>query len=218
MMPTAARRSTWAELLGHPDVVECSVRRSPVGLMAFHGGLEAGTAEIAEAVADAIDASLYSVQQPPTLRWHVPSRSVDPEQSTLLAEWLAHVEVAVAVHGYGRMKRRRQILLGGVNRALAARISSHLTRCLVGFEPITDLDEIPPELRGLHPGNPVNRPRFGGVQIELPPAARGTTPLPPDPAWGRGGAPARVVDALVAALQDYEAVCETGSEPAYEPD
>lgn len=203
MMPASARRTTWVELLGHPDVVECSVRRSPVGLMAFHGGLEAGTVEIAEAVADAIDASLYYVLQPPTLRWHVPSRTVDPDQSPVLAEWLGHVEVAVAVHGYGRMARRRQILLGGVNRGLALRLASHLTRGVSGFEAVTDLAEIPPELRGLHPHNPVNRPRSGGVQVELPPAARGPTPAPPDPAWGPGGAPARVVDALVGALRGY---------------
>ncbi len=203
-MPTAARPATWAELLGHPDVVECSVRRSPMGLMAFHGGLEAGTAEIAEAVADAIDASLYSVQQPPSLRWHVPSRAVDPDQSPLLAEWLAHVDVAVAVHGYGRMKRRRQILLGGVNRGLAARIAfapdAPLERVRSGHRPRRDPGRAsgsPPE----QPGQPAPR---GGVQLELPPSARGPTPAPPDPAWGQGGAPARVVDALVAALQGYE--------------
>ena len=42
MTPPAARRTTWIELLGHPDVVEGAVKRSAVGLMAFHGGLEAG--------------------------------------------------------------------------------------------------------------------------------------------------------------------------------
>ena len=37
---------------------------------------------------------------------------------------------------------------------------------------ITDLDDIPIELRGLHPANPVNQPAGGGVQVELPPSAR----------------------------------------------
>jgi phage replication-related protein YjqB (UPF0714/DUF867 family) len=35
-----------------------------------------------------------------------------------------------------------------------------------------DLDEIPKELRGLHPKNPVNIPEFAGVQVELPPTLR----------------------------------------------
>jgi phage replication-related protein YjqB (UPF0714/DUF867 family) len=178
--------------------------RSGVGVMAFHGGLEAGTAEIAEAVAEASGASLYFVNQPAALRWHVPSRSVDPARSPLLADWLAHVEVAMAIHGYGRIRQPRRILLGGRNRELAAHLGDHLLAGVSGFEVVTDLDGIPSELRGLHPDNPVNRPRSGGVQIELPPSARGTTHRPPDPAWGAGGAPARIVDALAAGIAEYE--------------
>lgn len=165
--------------------------------MAFHGGLEGGTVEIAEAAAAASGASLYYVTQPPDLRWHVPSRKVDPAQSPRLAAWLDHVEVAIALHGYGRIRRPRRILLGGSNRDLAGRLASHLSNHLTGFEVVTNLADIPQELRGLHPRNPVNRPRHGGVQVELPPSARGTTSRPPDPEWGPGGAPARVVDALV---------------------
>jgi hypothetical protein len=41
---------------------------------------------------------------------------------------------------------------------------------------VDDLDGIPVELRGLHRRNPVNLPSGGGVQIELPPRVRGTTP------------------------------------------
>ena len=195
--------ATWGDLLGHPDVIEGSVTRSEVGLMAFHGGVEGGTIEIAEAAAEAADASLYFVNQPAGLRWHVPSRDVDPAQSPVLAEWLAHVEVAIAIHGYGRVRRPRRILLGGQNRALAARVAHHLSRSLTGFEVVAELAAIPPELRGLHPDNPVNRPRRTGVQLELPPSARGTTRLPPDPEWGPGGAPARVVDALAAVIREY---------------
>jgi phage replication-related protein YjqB (UPF0714/DUF867 family) len=43
---------------------------------------------------------------------------------------------------------------------------------MLGFRIIDDLDEIPRELRGLHPRNVVNLPRLGGVQLELPPSAR----------------------------------------------
>jgi phage replication-related protein YjqB (UPF0714/DUF867 family) len=31
---------------------------------------------------------------------------------------------------------------------------------------------MPSTLRGVHPDNPVNRPRAGGVQLELPPRIR----------------------------------------------
>ena len=37
---------------------------------------------------------------------------------------------------------------------------------------------MPPELRGVHPANPVNRPRLGGVQIELPPRIRREPDVP----------------------------------------
>jgi phage replication-related protein YjqB (UPF0714/DUF867 family) len=204
VIPERARTATWSELLAHPEVVERSVCAGGVGLMAFHGGLEGGTREIAEAAAEASGASLYTVDQPAELRWHVPSSLVDPERAPALAEWLSHVEVAIALHGYGRIARPRQVLLGGTNRRLAALLSDALTARLAGFEVVSDLAQIPAELRGLHPANPVNRPPAGGVQLELPPSARGTTSRPPDPAWGPGGAPARVVDALVAAIRKWD--------------
>jgi phage replication-related protein YjqB (UPF0714/DUF867 family) len=205
LIPQPPRRATWTELLARPDVVERSIRAGGLGLMAFHGGLEGGTVEIAEAAAEMSGASLYTVVQPAELRWHVPSSSIDPAHDPALAEWLAHVDVAIALHGYGRMGRPRQVLLGGTNRRLASLLESTMRARLTGFEIIGDLALIPPELRGLHPGNPVNRPAAGGVQVELPPSARGTTSRPPDPAWGPGGAPALVVEALVAAAREWDA-------------
>ena len=62
---------------------------------------------------------------------------------------------------------------------------------------VTDLDEIPQELRGLHPDNPVNRVRGGGAQLELSSRVRGTSPRSQLP--GEDGlAPA--TSALVAGL------------------
>ena len=203
MIPEPAHTATWNELLAHPEVVERSVRAGGVGLMAFHGGLEGGTLEIAEAAAEASGASLYTVAQPAGLRWHVPSSTVDPARAPALAAWLAHVDVAIAVHGYGRVRQPRRLLLGGTNRRLAAVLHAALLARLPGFEVVSNLADIPAELRGLHPANPVNRPPAGGVQLELPPSARGTTLRAPDPAWGAGGAPARVVDALVAAVREW---------------
>jgi phage replication-related protein YjqB (UPF0714/DUF867 family) len=157
--------------------------------MAFHGGLEAGTAEIAEEAAAGGRASLYVVCQPSELRWHVPSHSVDPNGSERLRRWLSHVQVAIAIHGYGRVRQPGRILLGGRNRALAGELADSLTLRLPHLSVVTDLDDIPPELRGLHPANPVNRPRQAGVQVELPPRARDREL---DPA-----APGLVVEALI---------------------
>ena len=52
---------------------------------------------------------------------------------------------------------------------LAAHLAGHLRTALPGYEVVDDLDAIPPELRGVHRANPVNRAALGGVQLELPP-------------------------------------------------
>ena len=167
----------------------------PVGIMAFHGGLELGTAEIARAAAAASGASLYVVDQPAGLRWHVPSHAVDPAGSAALAEWLAGIETVASLHGYGRIDRPRRILLGGRNRVEAGRLAVHLEAAVPGLGVVTELDEMPAELRGLDRRNPVNRPPAGGVQVELPPSAR-------DPRLDKE-APARVATALVAWVEGY---------------
>jgi phage replication-related protein YjqB (UPF0714/DUF867 family) len=163
------------ELLRQPGVRETVELRSPFGFMAFHGGLEEGTETIAAIAAERSGGSLYAVVQPPDLTWHVPSAQVSPEHSEALGRFLDHVHVVVAIHGYGRPGRPADLLLGGGNRTLAALLARHLRDSLPGFTVVDDLDAIPVELRGLHPANPVNRPRHGGVQLELPPQARGTS-------------------------------------------
>ena len=168
----AVTEVTWSDLLAHPAVTESVQLRSGAGILAFHGGLEGGTFEIASAAAARAGASFYGVDQPPDLRWHVPSAEVDPDRSPPLADFLAHVEVVVAVHGYGRLARPVDVLVGGVNRAQAGRLAVHLRLALPGFTVLDDLEAIPVGLRGLHPDNPVNRVAGGGVQVELPIRAR----------------------------------------------
>ena len=164
----------FAELLRQPGVEEVLELRSRFGFLAFHGGsLEEQTDSIAATAATSAGASLYAVVQPADLRWHVPSAEVDPAVSTALASFLDHVDVAIALHGYGRRGWWTTLLAGGSNRELAAAVRRHLESALSGYEVIDDLDAIPQELRGLHPDNPVNRPRHGGVQLELPPRVRG---------------------------------------------
>ncbi len=173
----------FADLLAQPGVVEEVALSSTFGLMAFHGGsLEEGTDTIAADVAARADASLYTVALPADLKWHVPSRLVDPDHSHRLRTFLEHVDVAVALHGYGRVGQWTTLLLGGTNRTLASHLAVHLRASLPHYEIVADLVAIPAELRGQHPDNPVNRPRNGGVQLELCPRVRGLGPYanPPD--------------------------------------
>src|SRR5438132_8806057 len=72
------------QLLASPGVAERLVTGSRFGFCALHGGLEQGTAEIAEAAAAAAGASFYAVVQPDNLRWHVPSHRYDPTCSAAL--------------------------------------------------------------------------------------------------------------------------------------
>ena len=196
----------FAELLAHPGVEEVLELRSSVGFMAFHGGnLERATDVVAVSAAALANCSVYAVVQPADLRWHIPSHRVTPDDSTALAAFLDHVDVAVALHGYGRHGRWTQVLLGGTNRRLASTVAWHLAAALPDYEVIDDLDRIPAELRGLHPLNPVNLPSDGGVQVELPPRVRGTTahrhPLDP------------LIEGLAAAAVAYS----SGSTPKVPP-
>jgi phage replication-related protein YjqB (UPF0714/DUF867 family) len=186
------------ELLDHPGVSERLELRSRFGFMAFHGGsLEKGTDLVAAAAAQRSGASLYAVIQPPDLRWHLPSTSFDPAESSALAAFVRHVDVAVAVHGYGRRGLFTTLLLGGQNRELASHLAIPLRQTLPEYEIVDDLDAIPPELAGRHPSNPVNLPASGGVQLELPPRVRGLGPYWADHD-GAGAVPH--TEALVEAL------------------
>jgi len=168
----------FAELLEHDGVEEDLDLRSPFGFMAFHGGnLEEGTDLIAEAAAERSGASFYAVRQPAGLKWHVPSSEVTPDDSAALGAFLDHVDVVVAVHGFGRHGFWTTLLLGGGHRPLAAHLADHLRRSLDGYTVEDDLEEIPRELRGIHRDNPVNLCRNGGVQLELPPRVRGHGPF-----------------------------------------
>ena len=161
------------ELLRHPGVIEESQLRSRFGFLAFHGGsLERGTAEVADAAADLGGASFYVVRQPEELRWHIPSALVDPRLSPVLSAFLDHVDVVVSIHGYGRKGYSKVVLIGGGNRDLATRAAAVLGAAVPSHRFVDDLHAIPPTLRGVHPDNPVNLTRGGGIQVELPPTLR----------------------------------------------
>jgi phage replication-related protein YjqB (UPF0714/DUF867 family) len=170
--------TAFAALLDTPGVEEVSELRGRVGFMAYHGGaLEAMTDVIAARAAERSAASFYAVIQPDGMREHLTSTKVRPDESPRLAEFLAHVDIVVTVHGYGRRGLFGSLLLGGRNRRFAEHVGAALRCALPAYDIVTEVDAIPRRLRGLHRDNPVNLPRDGGVQVELPPRVRGSSPL-----------------------------------------
>ncbi len=170
--------SDFAAILDAPGVEEICELRGPIGFMAYHGGnLEWMTDVIARRAAEASAASLYAVVQPPGMREHFTSTTVDPGLSPQLAKFLDHVDIVITVHGFGRRGMFGSMLLGGQNRAFAEHVGAAIRTELPAYDVLTDLDTIPKNLRGLHERNPVNLPSQQGVQIELPPRVRGSSPL-----------------------------------------
>jgi phage replication-related protein YjqB (UPF0714/DUF867 family) len=202
--PSSKAPQSLSDLLAEPGTAEEVVLRSRFGFMAIHGGgLEQMTDVIAERAADAADASLYVVRHPDHYPHHLPSARYHAAESERLAEFLEHVDVAVSLHGYGRIGRSTQLLAGGGNRVLAEHLAQHVS--VPGYQVVTDIDAIPRELRGLHPDNPVNRMRGGGTQLELTPRVRGISPrsqLPGDD--GISPATSALVQGLVATARSWE--------------
>jgi phage replication-related protein YjqB (UPF0714/DUF867 family) len=145
-----------------------------VGVLALHAGIEGGTGEIGRAVARRTGATLLSFWQPSAdRRYHVTSSLFDPAACVELRSFLERVRFVVSLHGHHRLSHDRHIFVGGRARRAAARLAGALRTGLDGLSVTASLRNMPPGLRGLHPSNPVNRPVDGGVQLELPPCARG---------------------------------------------
>jgi phage replication-related protein YjqB (UPF0714/DUF867 family) len=195
-----------SELLAYDNVSEECELRSSFGFMAFHGGeLEEMTDIIASRAAERAGASYYGIQLPDNLEWHIPSHKVTADQSPQLASFLSHVNIVVTVHGFGRAGFFTSLLLGGRNRKLASHLGASLRDHLPAYTIIDDIEGIPDNLRGLHQNNPVNVVEHSGVQLELPPRVRGSSPLWWD--WeGPGLTPhtERLIDALVHCATTWE--------------
>lgn len=161
------------ELLACHGVEEDLELRSRFGFMAFHGGsLERQTDAIAADAAQKSGASFYAIRQPANLRWHIPSSLFRADESAKLRAFFESVDVVVTVHGFRRKAFPRHVMLGGRNRTLAAHLKKALRPNLPGVVIVDDLEKIPTSIRGVHPDNPVNVPRLGGVQLELSPMLR----------------------------------------------
>ncbi len=167
--------SRFREFLATDGVSEELVVATRVGVMALHGGLEYGTSRLARSVAQQVPVSLYAVVQRSDLAWHLPSTQYDPSVSVNLGRFLSHVGTVFSFHGYHRPRQSEAVLLGGTNRTLADALAAALAE--QGIPAVSDLASIPSGLRGQHTGNPVNVPRYAGVQIELPRSMRQAVPL-----------------------------------------
>jgi len=184
------KRRYLEELLACRGVEEDLALGSRFGFMAFHGGsLEPQTDAIAAAAAKKSESSFYAVRQPPNLRWHIPSSLFRAEESPKLQAFFERVDVVVTVHGFRRKAFPHHVMLGGRNRALAAHLAEALRPTLPDAMVVDDLSEIPKPIRGVHPDNPVNVPRLGGVQMELSPMVRAE--------------PLRLIDALARAARTF---------------
>jgi phage replication-related protein YjqB (UPF0714/DUF867 family) len=201
--PTSAAPRTFSALLSEPGVAESSRLGSGFGFLAIHGGgLEQMTDVIAERAAEAAGASVYVVRHPHRYPHHLPSVCFDAEESALLAEFLDHVDVAVSLHGYGRLGHSTRLLAGGRNRELASHLARHID--VPGYQVVTDLDAIPRELRGLHRQNPVNQVRDCGAQLELSSRVRGISPRSPMPGPdGLSPATSALIRGLIAAARSW---------------
>jgi phage replication-related protein YjqB (UPF0714/DUF867 family) len=198
-------RPTFAELLALPGVTEECTLRGRLGFMAYHGGgLEETTDVVARRAAERSGASYYGVLHPPDWDLHIPSIRVTPDQSPVLAGFMNHIDVVITIHGFGRRPLFTSVLLGGQNRRLAAHVAGHLRAVLPAYDIVDELDDIPLELRGVHDRNPVNVPVHAGVQIELPPRVRGSSPLWWD--WESGLVPhtESLITGLTAAATTFE--------------
>ncbi|MGW1586667.1 poly-gamma-glutamate hydrolase family protein [Streptomyces sp. NPDC002386] len=172
--------------------------RSDIGVLALHGSKEGGTAELAREVAARTGATALVFTQPAGTPVHIPSHRMSEAPCEALREFLAHVSLTVSLHGHLRPDATRSIFLGGANRAAALALGRPLALLAPAFATVTDLELIPAGLRGLNPRNPVNLTRAGGVQVELPLAARTARP---EKVQGAPETPPRAVaDALTAGV------------------
>jgi phage replication-related protein YjqB (UPF0714/DUF867 family) len=158
-----------AQLLLVPDIHEYSILQGPIGVMAIHGGnIERGTEQLANYIARNSHASLYVISprtQKRDWKYHISSNKINPQESKLLTEFLAHVRTAISIHGH--VIKKTVLCIGGLNHTLRKTIIHSLKD---SFEVVDALEEggICKNLAGRNERNVVNLPPEKGVQIEIP--------------------------------------------------
>ena len=88
-----------------------------------------------------------------------------------LREFLDHVDVAIAVHGFGRQDMWATLLLGGGNRELAATLGAELTDRLPQYTVLDEIEAIPDPAARAAPRQP-GQPAQGRWRAARTPAPR----------------------------------------------
>jgi phage replication-related protein YjqB (UPF0714/DUF867 family) len=144
--------------------------RNAFAIIAPHGGgIEAGTSEIADAIADE-NFSFYAfegLKSSGNADLHITSTRFD---EPMCLRVLGHSTIVLTLHGEHSEEDGKGVFLGGRDTALGAQIRTELTR--KGFDVRKHEDR---NLQGLERSNVCNRGTSGaGVQLELSRAVRKT--------------------------------------------
>ena len=198
--------TAFAELLAAPGVEEIVELRGPFGFMAYHGGaLEAidrrdrrrAAAEAARCVATTASAS------PTACGGTSRRRSIRPGRVRRARVRSSTTSTSsITIHGFGRRGLFGSLLLGGGNRALAEHVGAHAPARAPGLRHRHRPRAHPPDLRGLHPDNPVNLPPGAGCRSSC---RRGSVARARCGGTGRARASTPHTRALVDALVDTAA-------------
>jgi phage replication-related protein YjqB (UPF0714/DUF867 family) len=158
-----------ADLIAHPDVIEYTTLKGPVGIIAIHGGnIERGTEQIAAYTAIHSNASLYAISPRTKKRdwkFHISSNKINPDESEKLTQFLDHITTAISIHGH--VIKRNVICVGGLNHGLRRKIVHTLRE---DFDIVDAVEEkgVCRNLSAQNPKNVVNLAKEKGVQIEIP--------------------------------------------------
>ncbi len=164
------RFATYAELArvyreGIDYSIETAGRGSKALVLAIHGGrIEWMSADLARAIAGT-DLNLYIFEgMKPADNWelHVTSENFDEPRALAMA---ADAWWGISVHGFANANVS-VVCVGGGNTDLASEVARHLRKVAVDRRPF-EVHYPCAIFAGKRPTNIVNRPREGGVQLEL---------------------------------------------------
>lgn len=140
---------------------ETQDRMSDVLITAIHGGgIEAGTSELAQCIAEQANANYFSfkgIKPKDNFDLHVTSTNYDNPD---LLKWSQSMNSVVAIHGYS--DKTAKTLIGGMDKQLVSLIAQYLKNA--GF----NIEIAPNHLAGRNVKNITNKNKRGmGVQLEL---------------------------------------------------
>lgn len=164
---------TLQSLLKREDVKEYSRIKSPIAILALHGGgIEPGTEQIARFISENTTSSLYvfsARRYQGNYELHIKSTEISPKQSEQLTRVVQACKTGISIHGHNR--NTDTVFISGTNQDLLNVITSSIKQVL-GDRYRLDTKDVPLDLNCSDPSNVLNKFPLGGVQIELPPTLR----------------------------------------------